>query len=244
MLKELEYLYHKIPDYRITTFLSINHPTYKEIVKYGEEKYITLLYSLCMMPDDYKSELDDAGYDWEKVDLISWFYTYAIPQLKEGQICNILFSSDITSYQIYENAETKERVLYNPMSNTVLTKNHIELIKEHINSMIGNIYKVHRECTTNEITKKILIDDDRQQKYAASLIESECTPITIKEIIMNILYNNYYEEQDGEIKGKIKVRFYSNETSDISVCSFRLGELSILEKIADDIYEYLKRGIG
>lgn len=245
LLKELEYLYHKIPDYQITPFLSIKHPTYKEIVEYGESKYIELLYILCLTPDDYKSELYDAGYNWEKVDMISWFYLQTIPQLRGNQICDILFSSDITAYQVYENAETKERVLYNPNTNQVLTENHIKLIKEHLNSMIGNLYKVHRERPSNETTRKILIEEDRQKKQ----LNANKRPnrnISIKDVILNVLSDKFYITDiygiDG-IREKCELSEDDNSVTMAADYAFMLGEMDILKKMATEIYKELKEKI-
>ena len=245
MLKELEYLYHKIPDYRITPFLSIKHPTYKEIAEYGESKYVELLYILCLTPDDYKSELDDAGYDWEKVDTVSWFYLQIIPQLRGNQICDILFSSDITSYQVYENAETKERVLYNPNTNQVLTENHIKLIKEHLNSMIGNLYKVHRERAANETTKKILIEEDRQKKKYN--LKKTSGNISIKDVILNVLSDKFYITDIYGIDGIREKCGLSEDDNSVSMTAdhaFMLGEMYILKKMAADMYKDLKGGVG
>ena len=239
MLNELEYLYHKIQDYQITPFLSIKHPTYKQIVEYGEEKYITLLYTLCLTPDDFKSELFDLGHDWQEVDFTTWFYIYAIPLLK-NQRDNIIFTSDITMYQLYENKETKEIVLYNEMLDEILTEKHIRLIKEHINSMIGNMYKVHRERATNETTKKILIEEDRFNKKINARKEKH--KLSVEDIIIKVLYDKYFENDIDTIRERcgISINKIGTPIANIADYAYRYGERDIIEKIAEKIYKELK----
>lgn len=245
IIKELEYLFHKIPDYQITPFLGIKHPTYKEILEYGEDKYITLLYILCSTPDDLKSELFDVGYNWYEVDLVTWFYIFIIPQIKASfASSNIIFNSDITMYELYENTETKEKVLYNPMLKEVLTKENLIVIKEHLNSMIGNLYKDHREIPASEITKKILIEEDRQRKRLNRNKES-CWDISIKNIILARLFDKFHNSDIYGVNGVREKCGLSKDDNSISLTAdnaFMLGEGSVIEKIAEEIYKELKEG--
>jgi hypothetical protein len=236
IIKELEYLFHKIPDYQITPFLSIKHPTYKEILEYGEKKYIDLLCRLCLMPDDYKSELFDMGYNWYEIDEIIWFYTVFI---QPNEDLSIIFSSDIRYYSLYENKITGETVLYNSMLGEFLTKNNIKIIREHLNSMIGWIYKPHKEIPSNDRTRDIIIEDDRQRKL--TLKEMSGKAVTIKDMITNLLWNKFYDENIKTIREKCALDINKNDNMYIAVDNaFMLGEGSVIEKIAEEIYKELK----
>lgn len=236
LLKELEYLYHKIPDYQITPFLSIKHPTYKEIVEYGEEKYISKLYNLCVMPDDFKSELFDIGYNWHEVDDLVWFYTMFI---QPSEDLSIIFTSDIRHYDVYENKETGEIVLYNSMLDEFLTRNNVKLIREHLNSMIGWSYKSHREIPTNNRTRDILIEDDQERKRINS--KKERSTISVKDIILKVLYDKYFENNIETIKKRCYVTDNTYiEIANVVDSSYQCGEFDIINKLAEDLYKELK----
>ena len=239
MLNELDYLYSKIPDYKITPTLSIKHPTYTEIAEFGEESYIAKLYNLCSTPDDFKSELFDAGFYWNEIDDITWFNTVFIQQYNE--VLSMIFSTDIRNYKLYENKETRETVLYNDSTDDFINRNEVLLIKEHLNSMIGYLYKPHKEIPANKTIQRLLIEEDQFQKEWNKR-HSDYNPATIKEVILNVLVNDYYEDRDGVIKKEIKVDFREKSLSMIGISSFRLGEFSVLKKIADEKYEELKEG--
>jgi hypothetical protein len=232
ILQELEYLYNKIPNYNITDKLSIKHPTYKEIIEYGEDKYIQLLYILCLKPDDYKSELFDQGYNWYEMDELSWFY-FLINRTVPDYDLSIIFSLDIRNYMLYENIKTKELVLYNCEFETDLNANNIKLIKEHINSMIGNMYKEHKEKPANDITKNILIDEDRHKKKINSTKEKYI--FSIKDVIASVLMNKFHNDNLEEIE-----EITGCKNNCLADHAFRLGELNVTKKIADYMYMYLR----
>lgn len=237
-LKELEYLCNKIPDYKITEHLSIKHPTYKEIVEYGETKYIELLYNLCTTPHDYKSELYDIGTDWDKVDDLEWF------KILFSESANIIFTEDIRHYQLYIDNKTNKYVIYNPYLDEYLTENHIELIREHINSMIGNSYKEHREIPANEITRKLLIENDRFEKERSRRKCTKCAnSVSIKDIITNILINKYLDKDEEIINKKIGYDFHYKDLQLASESGFRSGQLDVIKQLADEIYLELQEGL-
>lgn len=241
MLNELNYLYNKIPDYQITPFFRIKHPTYDEIVEYGEEKFISTLYSLCSSPDDFKSELYDNNHIyWNEVDDVTWFYTMATQNLSS---LHIIFSSSINNYSLYENKQLKEVVLYDEENDTYLSQSNIQLIKEHLNSMIGYLYKPHKEIPTNRTVRQLLIEKDREQKRRINTTPStESKHVTIKEIISNVLITDYYEDNETEIRKRLKVSFNEDDSLSImSTSSYRLGELAVITKIADKEYKTLKK---
>lgn len=224
ILKELEYLYYKIPQYKITDNLYIKHLTYKEIVEYGEEKYIKLLYSLCLTPDDFRSELYDAGINWYEMDEVSWFYSRLNTCTQED--LDIVFYLSIAHCNLYENVNTKEKVLYDSLGNVMLTENDIKLIREHLNSMIGYLYKDHKEIPANDRVKEILIKEDRSFKNIYK-------NLSIKDVIINLLTEKFHESNSDKI---IEI----TEKSDYMLgLGFLKGEKYIIMQIANEIYKEL-----
>lgn len=232
ILKELEYLYYKIPDYKITEHLSIKHPTYKEIKKFGESKYIEQLYMLCTMPDDHKSMLYDLGVHWYKVDELTWFNSLFRSNVKE--ICDLIFNINITDYYLHVNVTTEELTIYNPYYEEELTIGHIKLIREHLNSMIGYIYKEHKETPMSTIEEKMLIDNERQK--INNSINSVSDPVSIRDVISNLLMDKYFKENMDEKNFKdIK----DNNTKILVESSFRLGEIDVIKRFAANMYREL-----
>ena len=229
ILKELEYLYYKIPQYKITDNLYIKHLTYKEIVEYGEEKYIKLLYSLCLTPDDFRSELYDVGINWYEMDEVSWFYSHLNTCTQED--LDIVFYLSIAHCNLYENVNTKEKVLYDSLGNVMLTENDIKLIREHLNSMIGYLYKEHREIPANNIAKEMLIEEDRHFKYKYKNKEEKS--LSIKDVIINLLTEKFHESNSDKI---VEITENSDYMLDLG---FREGEKYIIMQIASEIYEEL-----
>ena len=227
LLKELAYLYHKIPDYKITNHLSIKHPTYKEIVEYGEEKYITLLYNFCLTPHDFKSELADMEIDWDKVNDLEWFAH------RFTNDANIIFTEDIHSYNLYIDKHTGELIIYNSYLDDYLKSNHIKLIRERINFMIGNLYKEHEEFPSNEITRKLLIEEDRIEKNRR---KSENNHPSIKDVICNVLINRYFTDNEEDIKNKMNYDFEYKDLCLASEFGFKSGVIDVILQLANDIY--------
>ena len=237
ILKELEYLYKKIPDFKITDNLYIKHPTYKEIKEFGEDKYIELILRILAEPDDHKSFLyDNYNTYWYDIDEVNWFTT----QIK------ILSSSDIDfifdcehglwNYQLCVNTKTGRELLYDRFLDEELTTNHIKLIKNHLNSMIGNSYKKHKEFPANDKTRDLLIETDRINDIHRKEYKE---PISFKHVIENIMYNKFFDEDSKDVIESIKN--LKNE-DDIKYTSsvYNIGQLSVIKKIAEEIYKELQ----
>lgn len=72
MIDELKIL--RGSDFIINDYIKIHHPTLQEIYDYGEERYWSLVGSLCAIPSDYMVELDKMGQDYEKITDFQLFY--------------------------------------------------------------------------------------------------------------------------------------------------------------------------
>lgn len=68
---ELQSFYGK--SYVINEHLTVKHPKIKKIMKYGEEKYFSLIHSLTAIPSDMKSMLFDNEIDYEEISDFEFF---------------------------------------------------------------------------------------------------------------------------------------------------------------------------
>ena len=53
---------------KINDQITIYQPSILDIAKYGENHYFNVVYKICSIPSDYKSELWDLGYNYSKLD--------------------------------------------------------------------------------------------------------------------------------------------------------------------------------
>ena len=54
-------------DFIINDKIKIHQPTVDEIVRYGEQKYFSMVHTITAIPSDMKSQLDDMGLDYDKL---------------------------------------------------------------------------------------------------------------------------------------------------------------------------------
>ena len=54
-------------DYKINDYITVKQPTVGNIALFGEKKYYNMVYGLCSIPSDMKSQLWDMGIDWNDI---------------------------------------------------------------------------------------------------------------------------------------------------------------------------------
>ena len=54
-------------DYILNEHIIIHQPTIGEIINLGEQKYWSVVYTICAIPSDMKSQLWDQGIDYEEI---------------------------------------------------------------------------------------------------------------------------------------------------------------------------------
>lgn len=148
-------------DYVINEKIKIHQPTIGEIVEFGEDKYFSITQSLTAIPSDMKSVLWDAGIDYEEVSDFELFIMLSKALTKEDTYL-LLGDIDLSKFEVYQKTDNEELVLYDS-DNEITIDRHIYLLMcEHIRKMHG--YKKKIEKSANEFTKKILIQEDRDNR--------------------------------------------------------------------------------
>ena len=54
--------------------IRIHQPTIGEILEYGEQDYFSMVHMITSISSDFKPELTDMGFDYEKITDIAMFY--------------------------------------------------------------------------------------------------------------------------------------------------------------------------
>lgn len=153
-------------------------PTIKEIVSFGEEDYFKMVQHITATPSDFKSTLWDIGIDWEKVSEFELFCSMLAPSLPKEKTSILLGDIDLSSMKLYNHPNIEgEVILANKEAGVAIDKYVYLKMAEYIRQMHGLKKKVER--AKNKITKKVLIEDDRQRKQqvADAVYKSSLYPL-------------------------------------------------------------------
>ena len=147
-------------DYDINEYIQIHQPTIDEIVKYGEAAYFSMIHTLCSIPSDMKSQLWDMGLDWTEMDDFELFMM--LVQTLTLDKTSLLFGDlDFSALRPFKNNQNGDIVLADKETGIIIDK----MIYLRI---VGYLRKLHNltpkvEKAANKMTKKILIEEDRQK---------------------------------------------------------------------------------
>lgn len=162
----------------ITKFLSIKQPTVKEVLRFGEKKYLSLVHTLTSEPFDMPYYLDRMGIDFEKITPFEMFVV-----LIQG-----ISQNDISF--LFEGVNLSEFRLIQREMDIVLMNNKGEIIDAGVREIIADYLRRMHCLGKNEITScynsfahKLLIkkqkrDIEQAQKKAEMFGEhSELAPL-------------------------------------------------------------------
>lgn len=147
-------------DYVINDHIKITQPSIGSVVDYGEAKYFSMVHTLTAIPSDMKSQLWDMGLDWTEMDDFELFMMLA--QTLTPDRTSILFGYlDFSKLKPFKNNQNGDIVLADKETGLIVDK----MIYLRI---MGYLRKLHNlkpkvEKAANEMTKKVLIDEDRQK---------------------------------------------------------------------------------
>ena len=147
-------------DYVINDYIKITQPTIGQIVNYGESAYFSTVYSLTAIPSDMKSQLWDMGLDWMEVDDFELFMM--LVQTLTPDRTHILFGDlDFSKLKPYRNNQNGDIVLADKETGIVIDKMIYLRIVNYLRKLHNITPKV--EKAANKMTKKVLIEEDRQK---------------------------------------------------------------------------------
>lgn len=147
-------------DYIINDYIKIHQPIIGQIVDYGEAAYFSTVYSITAIPSDMKSQLWDMGLDWTEVDDFELFMM--LVQTLTPDRTSILFGDlDFSKLKPYKNNQNGDIVLADKETGIVIDKMIYLRIVNYLRKLHNVKPKV--EKAANKMTKKILIEEDRQK---------------------------------------------------------------------------------
>lgn len=145
--------------YVINDKIIIKQPKVKDIVKYGERAYYSMIHTIVAIPSDLKSQLDDMDLDYEQVSDFELFMLLS-QSLTKDKTEVILGDLDLSRLKPYKNPQNDEIILADKENGIVIDRFIYERMATHIRNMHGLKKKV--EKAKNAITKKVMIEEDRR----------------------------------------------------------------------------------
>lgn len=150
--------------YVINDHITVYQPTIDEVVRYGEAQYMSMIHTLTAIPSDMKSQLWDMGLDWMEISDFELFMLLS-QTLTADKTRVVLGDLDLSALRPFKNPQNDNIVLANPETGVIIDELIYEKIVNYLRKLHGLKKKVERAA--NEMTKKILIEEDRS-KIAAN----------------------------------------------------------------------------
>lgn len=151
-------------DYVINDQIRISQPTIGDLIDYGEAAYFSMVHTITAIPSDSKAMLWDLGIDWCEIEDFEFFMM--LSQTLTPDKTGILFGDlDFSKLRPYRNPQNEEIVLADKESGVIIDK----LIYKRITNYLCKLHNITPkvEKAANKITKKVLIEEDRQKRATA-----------------------------------------------------------------------------
>lgn len=160
--------------FRVNDFIYIHQPTISEIIEFGEEQYFNTVYTLCAIPSDVKSVLDDIGKDYEQTSDFECFALLA-KSLTQQQTSILLGDLDFQKFTLCTRKDNGDLVLFNHQDNILIDKYVYYIMINYLRTINYIVPKV--EKAGNALTKQVLIDEDREARQSKKKFQSLLFPL-------------------------------------------------------------------
>jgi hypothetical protein len=189
--------------YVINEHIYITQPIINDIVLYGEREYFSMVHTLTAIPSDVKSMLfDQLGLDWNEVDDFQLFMIM-VQTLSQDKTSILFGSLDLSKLKPHTNKQNGDIVLADIESGIVVDKMIYMRIVSYLRKLHNIKPKIERAA--NKMTKKILLDEDRErirlskdkpfQSYLLPMISSiKVKQGYTKDYVRNMGLNEFFTE--------------------------------------------------
>lgn len=182
-------------DYRINDKIIIHQPTIGEIVEFGERKYFNAIYTLCSIPSDMKSYLQDVfNIDYMEIDDFEYFILIS-RNFTRDDTSLFLGDLDLSRFMPMVDPANGEPVLYDPLNDITIDKLIYLRMVYYLRKVHGIKPKIERAA--NKTTKRILLqlDRDRIEKQKKTPYKSY-----LKEYISAMMRYPGFKYKKNELK--------------------------------------------
>lgn len=122
--------------YVINDKISVLQPNIRDILRFGERQYFSVVQTICSTSSNMKSQLADAGVDWETVEDFQMFQMLA-RSLNKEQTYLVLGDIDLSKFKLIEDKEIGEPVLYDEEHNIRIDRLIYMRIVEYLRKVHG-----------------------------------------------------------------------------------------------------------
>ena len=190
-------------DYIINDKIKVMQPTIRQIAEFGERDFFSTLHTLCAISSDMKAQLWDIGIDWMEVQDFDLFVMLS-QTLTPDRTKPLFGDLDFTKLKPYKHPNVEgEIILANKESGILIDKMIHYRIVSYLRKAFNITPKV--EKAKNEITKRILIEEDRRKieqnknkpfkSYLLPLISSvKVKQGYTKDYVLNMGYFEFFDE--------------------------------------------------
>lgn len=179
--------------YKVNDYITIHQPSIGEIVSWGEKRYYGMIHTLTCIPSDMKSQLYDAGIDYEEIPDFELFCILAKTLQKEDTEI-VLGDLDLSQMDIYI-TENGEKCLYDVERGIIIDQLAYIKIVEYLRKLHGIKPKI--EHAVNKTTKRILIQLDRERIEKA---QNEPYKSSLKPLISAMMRYPGFSYKSSELK--------------------------------------------
>lgn len=149
---------------KIANGITLYQPTIGEIANYNESEYFNMAQILCATPSSMKVTLDDMKMNYMEIDDFQLFIMLCKTMAPE-KTKPLLGDLDLTKFKVRHKNDTGEIMLVyegteNDENPIVISSIVYEILVAYIRKMHN--FKKQVDKAGNEITRKILIDDERK----------------------------------------------------------------------------------
>lgn len=150
---------------KINDHITIRQPSVDEIIEYGDNKYYGMIYTLCSVGADLKWQLDDMGKDYTQIEDYELFYS-VLARGFDVEKTRILFGDviDFSKMQLMYNKQIEEVVMVQVFEDG----SYLQIDRYAYTCIVCILRQMHKikrnnEMPGNEATRKILIEDAREE---------------------------------------------------------------------------------
>jgi len=190
-------------DYVINDKIKVRQPIIRQIAEFGERDFFSTLHTLCAIPSDMKSQLWDLGIDWMEIQDFDLFIM--LSQTLTPDRTSLLFGDlDFSKFKPFNHPHIEgEVILVDKETGIRIDKMIYYRIVSYLRKAFNITPKVER--AKNEITKRILIEEDRRKieqnknkpfkSFLLPLISSvKVKQGYTKDYVLNMGYVEFFDE--------------------------------------------------
>lgn len=148
-------------DFWVNSKIHIHQPTIGEIAKYGEKEYYGMVTSLCAIPSDMKSVLEDIGIDYVTLPDFELFIILT-RSLKKSDTAILFGDLDFQKMVRMINPENGLIILRDEQKDITIDERIYRIIVGYLRKLHGFSVKIEKPAT--KTVRKILIQLDREER--------------------------------------------------------------------------------